>query len=66
MITGTAIAAKAHKNKGETNVIVHKNTNLKHAEQTPACIFSRKAQALEKKEIIRRLWYPFPDCQDIC
>ena len=28
MITGTAIAAKAHKNKGETNVIVHKNTNL--------------------------------------
>lgn len=33
-MTGTAIAAKAHKNKGETNVIVHKNKHLPAAGQT--------------------------------
>lgn len=39
IMTGTAIAAKAHKNKGETNVIEHKNTKLRFVRQTQSSIF---------------------------
>jgi len=43
-MTGTAIAAKAHKNKGETNVIEHKNTNLTLYHKLPLASFKKDIQ----------------------
>jgi hypothetical protein len=42
MMTGMEIAAKAHKNRGYTKVITHKNSNLTGEVQTAGTFFSER------------------------